>query len=110
MNIKKYDILLVDFPFTNLEGSKLRPALVLKALEGKNTILCQITTKKQMLMDYSVSLSRNSCAGDIRFNSHINADMIFTLADNLIKGKLGFVKDNKVINEVNSKLKAVFFS
>lgn len=110
MKIQKYDILLVDFPFSNSEETKLRPALVIKSLEGKNTILCQITTKKQLISDYSISLNRNSCNGDIRFDSYINIDLIFTLHESLIHKKIGFVKDEKVINETNSKLKTMFFS
>ncbi len=109
MNIKKHDLLLVDFPFSNLKDKKIRPALVLKVLEGRNIILCQITTKKQMIEDYIVSLPMTSCSGDIRYDSHINIEMIFTLDESLIHGKLGFVKDSSVTNQVNSKLKSLFF-
>ncbi|MDP1695604.1 MAG: type II toxin-antitoxin system PemK/MazF family toxin [archaeon] len=110
MNIQKYDVLLVDFPFSNLEETKLRPALVIKTPEGKNTILCQITTKKPTIFDYSISLNRHSCNGDIRFDSYINVDIIFTSHESLIHKKIGFIKDEKVINEVNSKIKSMFFS
>jgi len=65
MNIKKHDVLLVDYPFTNLQGTKLRPALVLKVLEGKNIIFCQITTKKQLLENYSVFFPKTSCSFDL---------------------------------------------
>ncbi len=109
MNVKKHDLLLVDFPFSNLKDKKIRPALVLKVLEGRNIILCQITTKKQMLENYTVPLSRISCSGDIRFDSYINIDMIFTLDESLVHGKVGFIKDSSVINQVNSKLKSLFF-
>jgi len=47
MNFKKFDIVLVDFPFSDLSKIKKRPALVIKSLEGENTILCQITTKER---------------------------------------------------------------
>ncbi|PIN93730.1 hypothetical protein COU54_01725 [Candidatus Pacearchaeota archaeon CG10_big_fil_rev_8_21_14_0_10_31_24] len=109
MNIKKNDILLVDFPFSNLKEKKVRLALVLKSLEGRNNILCQITTKKQLLEDYLIFLPKSSCDGDIRFDSYINLDMIFSLNQSLIKGKIGFIKDTKVINEINTKLKSMFF-
>ncbi len=109
MNIKKYDLLLIDFPFTNIQQTKLRPALVLKAVEGKNIIFCQISTKKQLFEQYAVSLPKNACEGDIRFDSYLNVDVLFTLERSLVRGKIGFVKDIKVINEVNAKLKSLLF-
>ena len=60
MKFKKYDIILVDFPFSDLKTSKIRPALVIKPLEGENTILCQITTKKRGILNYEVFLSKKS--------------------------------------------------
>ena len=109
MNTKKYDLLLVDYPYTNLQNTKLRPALVLKALEGKNIIFCQITTKKQLFENYSIFLPKTACSGEIRFDSYINLDVLFTLEQSRVRGKIGFVKDPNVINEINSKLKSLFF-
>ena len=107
MNIKKYDLLLVDYPYTNLQSTKLRPALVLKVLEGKNIILCQITTKKQLFENYSVFLPKTACLGEIKFDSYINLDILFTLEQSRVRRKIGFVKDPNVINEVSSKLKSL---
>ena len=39
------NIVLVTFPFSNLKGQKIRPALVLAEVEFGNLILCQITSK-----------------------------------------------------------------
>lgn len=52
MKPKKFDIVLVEFLFTDLTETKKRPALVLKSLEGDNTILCQITTKQRPIKKY----------------------------------------------------------
>ena len=38
MKFKKYDILLVNFPFSDFKTKKIRPALIIKSLEGENTI------------------------------------------------------------------------
>lgn len=48
MNYKKGDILLVNFPFTNLLDSKKRPILVIKDENTYGDIVCfQITSKEK---------------------------------------------------------------
>lgn len=37
--------MLVRFPFSDLSGSKLRPAFVLALVESGDVVLCQITSK-----------------------------------------------------------------
>jgi len=38
-------IVIIPFPFSDLSGSKLRPALVLAATDHDDWLLCQITSK-----------------------------------------------------------------
>jgi len=108
MKLKKYDIVLVSFPFSNLKTSKIRPALVVKPLEGNNIILCQITTKKRGISKYEVILNKKSCDGNIKFDSNIYLDMIFTLHESLIIKKIGSVKDEKVAKEISEKVGLMF--
>jgi mRNA interferase MazF len=42
----KGDIVVIPFPFSDLSGSKKRPALVLANLQGDDIILCQITSRR----------------------------------------------------------------
>ena len=108
MKFRKYDIILVHFPFSDLRESKIRPALVIKPLEGENTILCQITTKRRGISKYEVVLNRKACEGDIRFDSNIYLDMIFTLHESLVLNKIGHIKDEKIIREIGNKIKEMF--
>jgi mRNA interferase MazF len=108
MKFEKFDIILVNFPFSDLKESKIRPALVAKTLEGENTILCQITTKKRGITNYEVHLKRKDCNGDIRFDSNIYLDMIFSLHESLIIRKIGSVKNKEVKEEISKKLKEMF--
>jgi mRNA interferase MazF len=41
----KGDVVVIPFPFSDLSGSKRRPALVLVDLPGDDIILCQITSQ-----------------------------------------------------------------
>ena len=110
MKFKKYDIILVNFPFSDLKTSKIRPAVVIKSLEGENTILCQITTKKRSISKYQVVLKRKSCEGDIKFDSNIYLDMIFTLHESLVVNRIGYVKDETIRKEIEAKIKGIFCS
>jgi mRNA interferase MazF len=40
----KGDVVVIPFPFSDLSGSKCRPAFVLADLEGDDVVLCQITS------------------------------------------------------------------
>jgi mRNA-degrading endonuclease toxin of MazEF toxin-antitoxin module len=40
----KGDVVVLNFPFSDLTGTKRRPALVLSDLTGNDIILCQITS------------------------------------------------------------------
>jgi len=108
MNLRKFDIVLVDFPFSDLTKTKKRPALVINSLEGENSVLCQITTKRRNIQKYEITLPKEACIGDIRFNSFIYADMIFTLHKNLIYKKIGAVDNSKIKEIINQKIKLVF--
>ena len=108
MNLKKFDIALVNFPFSDLTKIKKRPALVINSLEGDNTIFCQITTKRRSILKYEVVLKKEDCSGDIRFDSYIYLDMVFTLHKDLVYRKIGEVKNQKVKNIINQKIKFVF--
>lgn len=108
MKLEKLDIVLIDFPFSDLSETKKRPALVIKTLEGENNILCQITTKRRNFHKYEVALSKTSCAGDIKFDSFVYLDMIFTLHESLIHRKIGNLSDARVTEEINRMLREIF--
>jgi mRNA interferase MazF len=51
----KGNVVVVPFPFSDLSGSKRRPALVLADLDGDDILLCQITSNARTDR-YAVSL------------------------------------------------------
>ena len=105
MRYFKYDIVLANFPFTDLSKLKRRPAVVIKDLEGQNVIVCQLTTKKHSFTKYEIALKKNQCEGDVRFDSFIYVDLIATLHQSLIGRRVGFVKDEIVRKQINEKLR-----
>jgi mRNA interferase MazF len=101
--VAKGDIVAIPFPFSDLSGSKLRPALVLSSLRGDDVILCQITSKNRF-DEYSVQLAEpDLCSTNLRESSTIRPNRIFTADKAIISYRLGQLSEHK-IKEVERKL------
>jgi len=98
----KGDIVLVTFPFTDLTGSKLRPAVVLTETSLDVTV-CFITTQIGWQESTDVALNPSTVSG-IRKQSLIRTSKIATIDKTLCKGLLGILTD-KEMQELNHKLK-----
>jgi mRNA interferase MazF len=100
----KGDIVLITFPFTDLSGSKLRPAIVL-AETSLDLTVCFITTQLQWQETTDVELPPTAFNG-LRRQSLIRTSKIATLDKSLAKGLLGQLKTNE-LTDLNSKLKVL---
>jgi mRNA interferase MazF len=105
----KGDVVVIPFPFSDLSGSKRRPALVLTDLEGEDIILCQITSKNRG-DKYAVSLdTADFASGSLPVASYIRTNKIFTAAKAMIlrsAGTLAKAKIDAVIDSLVQLLKA----
>jgi hypothetical protein len=52
----KGEVVVIPFPFSDLSGSKRRPALVLADLPGADLILCQITSQNSPKDPFAIPL------------------------------------------------------
>lgn len=89
------DVVLVMFPFSNLKGQKLRPALVVAKAEFGDLILCQITSKpysSKMAIELSADDFGN---GQLPITSYIRPDKLFTADLTIISRKAGTVSNDK---------------
>jgi mRNA interferase MazF len=103
----KGDIVVVPFPFSDLTGSKRRPAMVLKNLPGDDIILCQITSR-QHTDSYSVEITNaDFTAGSLPVASNIRPARIFTADKNIIVRKAGTLSPI-ITKKVISTLIALF--
>jgi mRNA interferase MazF len=98
----KGDIILVTFPFTNLSGSKLRPAVILFE-SNLDFTACFITTQIQWQEPTDVLLLPNQNNG-LRKESLIRTNKIATIDRQLAKGLLGKLNNAELL-DLNSKLK-----
>ena len=101
----KGDIILINFPFTDLSGVKLRPAVVLIDSPLDFTVSF-ITTQLQWQEPTDVLLSPHISNG-LKKNSLIRCSKIATLDRGLARGLLGKLTSNE-INLLDTNLKRVF--
>jgi mRNA interferase MazF len=114
MNVKRNDVVLVDFPFPRGAGSKLRPALVIQNNTDNarlaNTIVAQITGNvqragqpTQILIEISSPAGKQS---GLQFDSVVNCVNIVTLDKTLVQRRLGELPTS-LMQLVDAALKAV---
>lgn len=96
-------VVLVAFPFSNLKGQKVRPALVLAKVEFDNFILCQITSKSYTSKT-AIRIEEDSFAkGGLPVTSFVRPDKLFAADETIIKNTVGLLNPkakNKVLQSV----------
>ena len=100
--MQKGDIVLIPFPFTDLTGNKLRPAVVLVATQLDLTV-CFITTQVGWQEPTDLLIYPNATS-NIKKPSLIRIGKIATIDKSLSLGKIGSLTD-KEHEALNMKLK-----
>ena len=88
-------IVLVSFPFSNLKGQKIRPALVLAAVEFDNLILCQITSRPYSSKTAIRIELRDFEKGSLPITSFVRPDKLFTADRSIVEGIAGKLNTKK---------------
>ncbi len=88
-------VVLVSFPFSNLKGRKVRPALVLARVDFNNLILCQITSKPYSSKSAIVIEKDEFAIGELPVRSYARPDKIFTADPAIVKGIAGELSSKK---------------
>jgi len=100
----KGTIVLIPFPFTDLSGNKIRPAVVLSQdKKSADMVVVFITSniQKQGIFDVLINPSRTN---GIKIPSKIVCDKIASLDKKITIGTIGEC-DAKIVKEVSKKLK-----
>lgn len=100
--MKKGDIVLIPFPFTNLSGAKQRPALVLHATPNFIVVVF-ITSRLKWKEQHDVVIEPTDENG-LKKRSLIRCAKIATLDKELASGLLGKI-GNENLSNVNDQLK-----
>ena|SRR3990172_11154510 len=103
--MNKGDVILVIFPFTDLSGSRLRPALVLISMKEDITVAF-ITTNLKVTGTSDLILKVNQTNG-LKKDSLLKLNKIATLDLGLVMGKIGNLNESE-LKEVDKKLIETF--
>lgn len=102
------DIIIIEFPYSNLIDVKRRPVLILKVPKGDDVIVAQITGESYEA-DVEIPINKGDFKqGSLKREGYIRIDKITSIEKYLIKYKIGSLKQEKfseVINKIFSFLK-----
>lgn len=92
----KGDAVVVPFPFSDLAGTKRRPALVLAELPRNDLVLCMISSRGES-DPYSVSLGPDDFAsGGLSVTSSVRPSRLFTAEASILLYVAGKIKPEKM--------------
>jgi len=99
----KGEVVVIEFPFSNLKDVKRRPVLIVKVPKGEDVIVAQITGESY---ENSVEIpikKEDFKQGSLKRDSYIRIDKIASIEKFLIEYKAGALKQEK-FNEIIDKI------
>jgi mRNA interferase MazF len=104
---KKGAVILVPFPFTDLSGNKVRPAVIIsKNKIGGDVIVVFITSQIKSKEKHLVEVKPDEGNG-LKIVSKIVCSKAATLDAKIVLGELGVVS-KATQNQIDKELKAIF--
>ena len=101
------DIIVIDFPFSNLVQFKPRPVLIIKIPKGDDMVVNQITgSSYEKSVEIKIE-NKDFSKGSLKKDSYLRLDKIFSIEKSLVKSlvkyKIGSLKPEK-FNEIIDKI------
>ena len=111
MKVNQRDLVLLPYPFSNFEGTKVRPALAVSKNDfNKKSADCIMVPLTTIIKDepYSVIINnKDMLFGKIVKQSRIRVDKIFCVEKNLISMKIGKINE-KTFEKVKKEIFKMF--
>lgn len=109
MNVFQKEIVLIPYPFSNLEDKKVRPALIVSNnIFNKKSEDCILVPLTSVIRNepYSIIINQeNLSSGKLIRRSRIKVDKIFSIEKEKIVFKIGILND-----QIFNKVKKEFYS
>jgi mRNA interferase MazF len=103
----KGEVVVLEFPYTDLPKTKKRPSIIVANLKGDNLILCQITGQSRPDRDLINLKKEDFQTSGLYRDSFIMPSFVFTIHKSKINYSAGRIKKEK-IKEVEKKLCEIF--
>lgn len=103
----KGQVIFVNFPFSNLKSSKVRPAVILAEAEFGNVILCQVTSKPYSSKVAIRIQTEDFARGTLTTTSYVRPDKIFTAETSIIQEIIGELNP-EIIRRISQKIRELF--
>ena len=101
--MKKGSVVLIPFPFTDLQGSKVRPAVVLTS-NNLDVTICFITSELKWKTEHDVFVFPSASSG-IKVPSLVRVGKIATIDTSLVLGVLGELANDEIAELNNGLIK-----
>lgn len=92
----KGSVILIPFPFSNLERTKMRPAVILADVGRQDYILCQITSNPYSDPEAIKLDDRDFTQGSLKRISYVRPSKLFTANQELIISTIGQLKSSSI--------------
>ncbi|MCS7065902.1 MAG: type II toxin-antitoxin system PemK/MazF family toxin [Fimbriimonadales bacterium] len=96
------DVVLVPFPFSDLSQSKLRPAIVLAAVQHNDWILCQVTSNAYGDPRAVQITDADFSDGSLRIISFARPGKVFTANQQLIIRRVGSLSRDALVRIIDA--------
>jgi mRNA interferase MazF len=101
------DVVLLRFPFSDLSGSKLRPAIALAVLDRGDFIACQITSKRDLARERIALTDAGFSEGGLHLESYVLPGKLFTAHSKLVAKRVGRVNETVRENIRDAVIKVI---
>lgn len=100
----KGEVVVTQYPYSDLSASKKRPALVVAAFPKSSVLILAQITSREIADESVIELSRSDFkTGALRADSYIRTNFLFTCAESLPLYSVGHLSD-AMLEQVITKL------
>jgi mRNA interferase MazF len=106
--MNKGKVVLVPFPFTDLSGHKIRPAVIISDYKNSEDLVVVFISsqKSKKSHPFDLEITKDE-VNNLKVDSHIKCSKIATLDKKIILGEIGELS-KKDLKKLDEKLKEVF--
>jgi len=90
----KWDIVLVNFPFSNFNNFKIRPVLIWRKLWNDFIVMPITSNKSNIFWEYII---KTNSSNNLKVNSTLKVFNIFTIDGEIIKWRLWLLSNSELI-------------